>query len=105
MWMLASTLLTLSPVPPQDPSRSLADELADPVRLVVGDAPIDCAADVGHAGPALHDLDGDGRRELLGGNFRGHIDVYERDEASTSPAWRVRGRLKAAGEDFAVPNW
>ena len=105
MWMLAPTLLTLSPAPSQDPPPRLADELADPVRLVVGDAPIDCVADIGHAGPTLHDLDGDGRQELLVGNFRGHVDVYERNATSTSPAWRRRGRLKAAGEDFAVPNW
>lgn len=99
MWMLATTLLSLTlPTP-------FADQLAAPVRLEVDGEPIDSINDIGHSGPALHDLDGDGKLELLVGNFRGHIDVFSREESSTSPSWKSEGRLQAAGENFAVPNW
>ena len=46
-----------------------ATELAEPVRLLAGDKPID--VEVGHAAPFLVDFDGDGTRDLLVGQFGG----------------------------------
>lgn len=50
-------------------SDALAQELGKPVRLEAGGKPID--TEVGHATPALYDWDGDGKRDLLVGQFGG----------------------------------
>jgi hypothetical protein len=50
-------------------------ELAPPVRLLAGGSPID--VDVGHAAPFVADLDGDGVRHLLVGQFGdGKLRIY-----------------------------
>ena len=59
-------------------------ELAPPVRLVAGGKPID--VDVGHAAPFVADLDGDGVRHLLVGQFGGgKLRIYRNAGGSTEP--------------------
>ena len=41
-----------------------------PVRLKAADSFIDSGPQWAHIGPCLHDVDGDGRRDLLVGDFR-----------------------------------
>ena len=71
--MLASTALSivsacsLLPAEEQDSSK----ELAPPVRIESGGKPID--TEIGHAAPFVGDFDGDGRDDLLVGQFGGGI--------------------------------
>src|SRR5688572_21067129 len=48
---------------------AFAQELGKPARLEADGKPID--TEVGHATPALYDWDGDGKRDLLVGQFGG----------------------------------
>jgi hypothetical protein len=76
-----------------------------PVRLKVGEAFIDTADHVGHAGPLVVDLNADGRDDLLVGNFRGHFQVYRNVGTRAEPVYEDGGLLGAGGEAFLVPNW
>lgn len=72
--MLASLAFLASWIPslPVAPS---GDELAAPVRLKADGAFVD--TDIGHAAPLLVDFDGDGKRDLLVGQFgEGKLRIY-----------------------------
>jgi len=54
-----------------------AAEFQDPVRLKAGDAPVRVESP-GYAAPCLADLDADGKKELLVGQFQdGKIRVFK----------------------------
>jgi len=54
-------------------------EFENPVRLMVGDEPIRVESP-GFASPCLADLDGDGKKDLLVGQFnKGKIRVYRNE--------------------------
>lgn len=76
-----------------------------PVRLKAGDAFIDTGAHVAHSGPLLADLDGDGKQDLLVGNFRGNIHVFRNTGTAREPRLVDEGFLKAEGEDIRIHNW
>jgi hypothetical protein len=46
----------------------LTDDLAPPVRIMAGKRPVE--SDSGFASPFVGDFDGDGKRDLLVGQFR-----------------------------------
>ena len=78
-----------------------AQELAPPFRVPAGDAPI--SVDVGHAQPLLHDLDGDGKRDLLVGQFgEGKCRVYRNVGRDDAPAFRDFEWLQAGGQPASV---
>lgn len=58
-----------APNPPDAGPHKLADDLNAPVRIEAGGEPID--VDTGHAAPAFVDFDGDGKLDLLVGQFAG----------------------------------
>lgn len=81
--------------------------LADPVPVHADGAPIDVGADIGHAGPQLRDLDGDGKPELLVSAFRGSIHVYRNVGDPAAPRFARQGYVTLAGAKDALKfhNW
>ena len=57
------------------PAPAASSELAPPVQIFAGDKPID--TDIGHAAPFFGDINGDGKSELLVGQFgEGKLRIY-----------------------------
>ena len=91
-------LLGLAP-PGDDPAR----ELLPPVRLEAGGKPIDTA--IGHAAPFVGDIDGDGVRDLLVGQFGdGILWVYRNEGTNARPQFAPGVKFQAGGGDGRVPT-
>ena len=74
MFAMALAVLAASPQPPR-PAR-LAPDLAPPVQVTANGKPIDVER-IGHAAPFVGDFDGDGKPDLLVGQFSGgKLRVY-----------------------------
>jgi hypothetical protein len=79
--------------------------LSAPVRLEAGGKVIDTVEDVGHAGPQMRDLDGDGKLELLVSSFGGSIRVFANEGTPREPRFVEREPLQAGGEPIRIHNW
>lgn len=78
------------------------DEFEAPVRLEAGGAVVDTA--VGHAAPLLHDLDRDGKRDLLVGQFgEGKLKVHRNVGTEAAPKFAAAEWFQAAGRTATVP--
>ena len=67
------------------PAAAEGDEFEPPVRLEAGGAVVD--TEVGHAAPLLHDLDRDGKRDLLVGQFGdGKLKFHRNVGTEAAPA-------------------
>ena len=78
-------------------------DLAAPVRILAKGESID--VEVGHAAPYLLDLDGDGKRDLLVGQFGGgRLRVYPNQGSETAPRYAAWTYLQAGSEDARVPS-
>ena len=82
-----------------------APELADPVRLQASGEPIDIGklSSIAHAGPTVADVDGDGDRDLLVGDFPGYFWYFENKGDDTQPQYIAGGKLQAGNEDAKTP--
>ena len=79
--------------------------LAAPIRLEADGAPVDSGKYTAHSGPLFTDVTGDGKADLLVGNFRGHIQVYANVGEASAPRFESRGLLQAEGKDLRIHNW
>jgi hypothetical protein len=74
-----------------------------PVQLKAADAVIDSGPQWAHSGPCLHDVDGDGRRDLLVGDFSGQFQLYRNVGTDQEPKFTAGEWLMAGGEVAKVP--
>ena len=82
---------------------SEAQELAPPVRLEAGGAPVD--SDIGHAAPYLYDWDGDGKRDLLVGQFGdGKLRIYPNVGTEAKPEFGQLTWFQTGGKVVTVPT-
>lgn len=70
----------------QPAAKDPGNRLADPVKLIASDEAIN--VDVGHAHPLMADLDGDGVRDLLVGQFGGgKLRLYRNAGTNAEPSF------------------
>jgi len=103
----------------------MAQELGSPIRIHANGSPIDVT--VGHAAPYLRDMDGDGLRDLLVGEFgdvpfdtsrlpaathkkwgdefsQGKLRIYRNIGSDTNPVFGGFTYLQAGGKDASIPT-
>ncbi|MCB9830098.1 MAG: hypothetical protein H6806_10110 [Planctomycetes bacterium] len=77
------------------------DELAPPMRILAGEAPI--SADVGHAAPCFHDFDRDGKRDLLVGQMgKGQMLIWRNEGTDKAPAFTTSSVFRVDGKDATI---
>lgn len=74
-----------------------ADDLAPPFRLAVDGTILDTGRVGGHCGPCSHDVDGDGRSDLVVGDYSGSFRVASNAGDRGRPVFKDGGRLLAGG--------
>lgn len=102
---LAAALAALAPSSVLAQATPGGGELEAPVRLKAGEEFIDSGEYIAHSGPLFADVTGDGLPDLLVGNFKGHVQVYENVGTRGEPLFEDKGLLEAEGEQVKVPNW
>ncbi len=78
-----------------------------PLRLMVGNLPLNSGAKQMYPSPSLFDVDSDGQSELIVGDIFGSLSVYEnQNDGSGDPVWSSHTALASAGgEAIKVSNW
>ena len=76
-----------------------------PVRLEADGKPIDIGrlSKIAHAGPWIEDIDGDGDRDLLVGDFPGYFWHFENTGDDEKPVYTSKGKLQAGGTAAKTP--
>ena len=84
---------------------AVSNQLASPVRLTADGEPIDIGklSSFAHAGPWIADVDCDGDRDLLVGDFPGHFWFFENQNDDEAPEYVSKGKLEAGGEAAKTP--
>ena len=80
-----------------------AESFHKPVRLEADDQPIDTGKAWGHSGPCLADVDGDGLKELVVGDFSGKFRLYRNVGSKKEPKLTSADYLMADGKMAEVP--
>ncbi len=89
-------------VPHDEPNRVAVGTLRAPTRLVAADGLIDTGEAWAHSSPWVEDVDGDGVRDLVVGDFSGLFRFYRNTGTNARPAYAASVNLKAGNEDAKV---
>jgi hypothetical protein len=101
--MVISYVVALTAVlaPPAQADR--AGELLPPVALEAAGKPID--VEIGHAAPFVGDIDGDGVKDLLVGQFgEGKLRIYVNKGTSAAPRFESFAWFRNDKADGRVPS-
>lgn len=74
-----------------------------PVRIEAADGVIDRGPSWGHSGPWVEDVDGDGVKDLVIGDFSGLFRYYRNAGTNRLPLYELSVNLQVGGEDAKVP--
>ena len=74
-----------------------------PKRLLAADGVMDSGPSWGHSGPWVEDVDGDGLRDLVVGDFSGLFRLYRNEGTDREPRYAKGVNLQAGGTDAKVP--
>ena len=74
-----------------------------PVRLRSADGVIDTGPAHGHSGPRVVDVDGDGVKDLVVGDYSGFFHFYRNDGTDREPRYAKPVNLQAGGVEAKVP--
>ncbi len=101
---LAAIAAVGAAAPPSSPNDDARNSVFQkPVRLKAADLFIDSGPQWAHSGPCLHDVDGDGRRDLLVGDFSGQFRLYRNVGTDREPKFAASELLMAGGAVAKVP--
>jgi hypothetical protein len=90
-------------VAPDEPKSAATGIFDAPTRLSAADGVIDSGPFWGHSGPWVEDVDGDGRRDLVVGDFSGLFRLYRNEGTNREPRYAAAVNLQAGGADAKVP--
>ena len=76
-----------------------------PVLVQAGGEVIDMSSQIGYAGPALYDANGDGLLDLYVGCFRGKILFAPNTGSRAEPVFGKPRYLQAEGKEIEISNW
>jgi hypothetical protein len=85
-----------------EPARVETGLFYPPVRLTAVDGVIDSGSSWGHSGPWVVDVDGDGVRDLVVGDFSGLFRFYRNIGTNQQPRYAKAVNLQAGGVDAKV---
>ena len=89
--------------PPADVALGVEENLFHaPVRCVAADGVIDSGKAWGHSGPWVEDVDGDGLKDLVVGDFSGLFRFYRNVGTNPEPRYEKGVNLQAGGVDALV---
>lgn len=110
---LATSLALMTPMfgedesvdnPAADVAAKAESELFHPpVRLTAADGIIDRGASLGHCGPWVEDVDEDGVKDLVVGDFIGLFRFYRNLGTNQAPRYARPKNLQAGGVNAQVP--
>ena len=80
-------------------------QFVQPIRLSAAGEIIDTGPHIAHSGPALADMNHDGKIDLLVGNCSGTIAYFENTGTKNTPQLGVGKMLEADGKTIRVRNW
>ena len=80
------------------------DVFEPPQRLTAAGGVIDCGGQWGHAGPCYEDVDGDGLRDLLVGDFGGKFQYYRNIGSEAAPQFDLGSDIAGGGRRRRSPD-
>ena len=106
LFLAPASALVLMGLPAASGAQSAAAELAGPVRIACGDGWIGAARM--YPSPRLHDVDGDGRLDVVVGDLRGDLSVAFALEEPDEEGVRFGDETALQGADereLTFNNW